>query len=105
MNYKMIDALLDADKRLIEGWHELKLTGANDTYCHLSLYMSIDSMPTILHVLDAVKDSSMTTNDKWCALEGVAAGLGLVALKLDFIEKYRVTNKPCLGNLIAMELV
>ena len=102
MEFKIIDALLDADKRLIEGWSELKSLGSNDTYYHLSLYMNIDSMPTILNVFNVVKESSMSTNDKWYALEGITENLGLVALKLGFIDKYRVTNKPCFGNIIAM---
>ena len=108
MNYKMIDALLDADRNLVEGWGEASALGRSDIFDHVSLFMDVNcnNNVTILNVFDAVKcNDKLSTNAKWHALEGLACGLGHVACKVGFIEKYRIKNPLKITDLIALELM
>jgi len=108
MNYKMIDALLDADKNLIEGWGEAEALGRSDIFDHVSLFMDVNCKHniTILNVLNSVKNNKkLTTNDKWQALEGLACGLGHVACAIGFIDKYRIKNPLKITDLFALELM
>jgi len=101
----MIDALLDADKRLVEGWAEARCLGRSDYFDIVSSFMDVDSKynVSILDVFESVKENTnLTTNNKWCALESLAYGLGEVACKLGFIGKYRVTQERTLSNLFAI---
>lgn len=108
MNCKMIDALLDADSRLVDGWGEARMLGRSDTFDHVKLFMDVNCKYniTILSVFRSVSaNAKLSTNDKWHALEGLAAGLGEVACKLGFIGKYRISKERTILNLFAMEVL
>lgn len=108
MDIKMIDALLDADKMLTEGWGEARATGSSRTFEHMLSFMDVDRRynETILGVFISVRDNKkLSTNDKWHALEGLAANLGSVACKLGFIDKYRVTKEGTISNLFAVGIL
>ena len=108
MNCKMIDALLDADSRLVSGWCAARMLGRSDTFSHISTFMDVNCKYniTILGVFRSVSaNAKLSTNDKWHALEGLAAGLGEVDCKLGFIGKYRISQERTISNLFAMEVL
>lgn len=81
-----IDALLDADKRLAEGWVCLKLLG-RDNYCEALLtFMPLNETPTILKLLARIGESDKSNTQKIFALEALAANLSDVAIDLGFIK-------------------
>ena len=81
-----IDALLDADKRFIEGWTELRLIGSND-YCEdLLAFMSLNETPTILKLFERIRKSNKSNTQKIFALEALAANLSDIAIDLGFIK-------------------
>lgn len=108
MNYKMIDALLDADKKLVEGWGEARALGRSDIFDNISSFMSVDCNynVSILDVFNSVRDNdNLSVNSKWTALESIAYGLGEVACKLEFIGKYRIKQELTVLDLLAMEVL
>jgi len=108
MNIRMMDTLLDADIRLVEGWEEARMLGRSRAFDHVSTFMKVDCKYniTILSVFRSLDENkSLSTNHKWHALEGLAAGLGEVACRLGFIGKYRINQERTLSNLFAMEVL
>ena len=87
---KFIDALLFADRDLTEGWGELQALGANRLYSFLETFMPIGSRPSILNVMETVKDLQITNYEKYLMLEAVSCDLGCIAIKLGFIDKIKV---------------
>ena len=108
MNFKMIDALLDADRNLVEGWAEARALGKSDIFDHVSLFMTVNSKHniTILNIFNSISENKkLTTNEKWLAIEGISCGLGHVACAIGFIGKYRVRNPLNICDLIPLELI
>ena len=108
MNFKIIDALLDADKNLVDGWGEAEALGRSDIFDHVSLFMDVNSKYniTILNVFNSIKNNNkLTTNEKWQALEGIACGLGHVACVIGFVDKYRIKSPLKIHDLFALELL
>ena len=91
--FKFIDSLLFADRDLSEGYSELRAIGKSAICDHIALFMDTTSRPTILQILQAVKDSDMSNNDKFYALEGVSCDLGYIGIKLGFLNKLRIKEK------------
>tara|TARA_R110001606_G_scaffold199549_1_gene347311 strand:+ start:186 stop:464 length:279 start_codon:yes stop_codon:yes gene_type:complete len=81
----MIDCMLDADKRLQEGYEELRAVGSN-YYCEeLLQFLPLNSTPTILNLFTAINESEVNNTVKVFALEGLASGLAEIAMELGFI--------------------
>ena len=85
--------MLDADKRLQEGYGELKSVGKN-YYCEgLVQFMPITTTPTILNLFESIKDSDKPDLVKIFALEGLSVGLSDLAVMLGFIGNTKTNNK------------
>lgn len=85
--FQIIDCMLDADKRLQEGYGELIAVGSN-YYCEgLLQFLPITRIPTILNLFGAIKDSDASYTVKAFALEGLASGLSEIAEEIGFIKK------------------
>ena len=82
-----IDCMLDADRRLQEGWVELEAIGKNN-YCEGALeFISLGSIPTILNLFYAIRASDKSNTLKVFTLEALACGLSEIAIELGFIEQ------------------
>lgn len=92
-NLQIIDCMLDADKRLQEGWGELKAIGKND-YCEVLLdFISLDSTPTIINLFNAVRESSKSNAFKIFALEALASDLSVIATDIGVIGEEVPKNR------------
>ena len=80
-----IDCMIDADKRLQEGYLELKMCGSNRFCEALVQFVPLTSIPTIINLFQAIKDSDKSDTVKVVALEGLAAGLSEIAMELGFV--------------------
>tara|TARA_R110000850_G_scaffold249366_1_gene374287 strand:+ start:497 stop:784 length:288 start_codon:yes stop_codon:yes gene_type:complete len=91
---QIIDCMIDADKRLQEGYGEIKAVGKN-YYCEdLLQFLPLTKIPTIINLFQAIKDSDESYIVKVFALEGLASGLSDIATALGFIcYKNEMENK------------
>lgn len=84
-NFKIIDCLLDADKRIQEGYEEIKMTGSNK-YCDALIeFIPLTVTPTIFNLFNAMRESDKSESTKVFALEALSCDLSLIAIELGFV--------------------
>ena len=85
--FEIIDCMLDADKRLQEGYGELRAVGKNEFCEELLQFLPLNSTPTILNLFAGINKSDKPRAVKVFALESLASGLSEIAIVTGLIKE------------------